>query len=160
VPELERSAIDIATLKTLPVRRFENLKNEEEKARNLEYGGHLLRDVLTVVGDRDRIATAELLKGLRDIGTSPWRSYEGTGLTDISMAALLKLFGVEPKTLRVKPKSEPHSTPKGYYRADMVAGAAASQVPPDVEPDGNPVTTPAWKRQSHRSQISIPAVTP
>lgn len=140
LPELERSAIDIATLKTRPVRIFQNLKDEEEKARKLEYAEHLLRDALTVVGTRDRITTADLVMGLRDIGTSPWRSYEGTGITDISLAAMLKLFGVEPKTIRVKPKSEPNSTAKGYYRADLVAGTAAAQAQPEAEPSRNPVT--------------------
>lgn len=140
IPDLERSAIDIATLKTLPVRRFESLKDEEEKARKLEYAEHLLRDVLSVIGERDKITTAELVKGLRDIGTSPWRSYEGSGITDISLASLLKLFGVEPKTIRVKPKGEPNSTAKGYTRADMVAGIGNADVPPTAEEERNPVT--------------------
>ncbi len=140
LPELERSAIDIATLKTIPVRRFERLKDEEERARKLEYAEHLLRDALTVLGERDRITTADMVKGLRDIGTSPWRSYEGTGITDISLAAMLKLFGVEPKTIRVKPKSEPNSTAKGYLRADMVAGGSAAETQPDAKPSRNPVT--------------------
>jgi len=140
LPELERSAIDIATLKTLPVRRFGLLKDEEEKALKLEYAEHLLRDALAVIGDRDRITTADLVKGLRDIGTSPWRTYEGTGITDISLAAMLKLFGIEPKTIRVKPKSEPNSTAKGYRRADMAAGTAAAQAQPDVELSRNPPT--------------------
>jgi hypothetical protein len=140
IHELERSAADIAALKTIPVRRFEHLKDEEEKAQKLEYAERLLRDSLNVVGGCDRIMTADLVRGLRGIGTSPWRSYERTGITDISLAAMLKLFGVEPKTIRVKPKGEPHSTAKGYYRRDMVAGAATAQAQPDVEPERNPVT--------------------
>jgi hypothetical protein len=140
LPELERSAIDIATLKTLPVRRFEHLKDEEEKARKLEYAEHLLRDVLTVIGDRDRITTADLLNGLRDIPTAPWRLYEGPGITDISLAATLKLFGVVPKTIRFKPKSEPNSTAKGYYRADLVAAAKTTQSETDEASERNSVT--------------------
>ncbi len=132
LPELERSAIDIATLKTLPVRRFERLKDEEENALKLEYAEYLLRDALLVVGSRDRITTTDLVRGLRDLATSPWRSYERTGVTDISLAAMLRPFGVEPKTIRVKPKGEAHSTAKGYYRADMVAGTAAAQGQPNV----------------------------
>lgn len=110
--------------------------------RKLEYTERLVRDAHTVVGARDRIASAELVRGLRDIPTSPWRSYEGTGITEISLAAMLKLFGVEPKTIRVKPKGEPHSTVKGYYRKDLVSGTAAAEVQPDVEPSRNPVTQP------------------
>jgi hypothetical protein len=143
--KLGPSAIDIATLKTLPIRRFEHLREAEEKARKLEYGERLLRDALTVVGHRDRITTAELVKGLRDIPTSPWRTYEGEGVTDISLAAMLKLFGVDPRTIRVKPKSEPNSTAKGYYRADLLGGAKAAS--DDSTPEGcrNPVTQPGAK---------------
>ena len=140
VPELERSAIDISTLKTQPVRRFEHLKDEEDKARKLEYAEHLLRDVIAVVGEHDRITTVELVKGLRNIGTSPWRSYEGAGITDISLAAMLKLFGAEPKTLRIKPKSEPNSTAKGYHRRDLLQASGASDAASDEERARNPVT--------------------
>jgi hypothetical protein len=132
IPELSKSAIDIATFKTRPIRRLGDLRDEEQKLRKLEYTERLLRDALAVVGSRDRIASAELIKGLREIATSPWRSYEGAGITDISLAAMLKLFGVEPKTIRLKPKGEPHSTAKGYYRTDMVAGAERSGFQPPV----------------------------
>ena len=116
IHDLERSAADIAALKTKPVRRFEHLKAEEERVQKLEFSEWLLRDSLLVVGERDRITSAELVRGLREIPTSPWRSYEGTGVTEISLASMLKLFEVEPKTIRFKPKSEPNSTAKGYFR--------------------------------------------
>jgi hypothetical protein len=142
IPELSKSAIDIATFKTRPIRRIGDLRDEEEKMRRLEYTERLVRDALTLIGERDRITTTELVKSLRDIPTAPWRSYEGAGITDISLAAMLKLFGVEPKTIRVKPKGEPHSTAKGYLRAEMAAGTSASLAQPDVEPERNPVTQP------------------
>ena len=78
IPELSKSAIDIATFKTRPIRRLGDLRGEEEKMRRLEYTERLVRDALTVVGARDRIASSDLVRGLRDIPTSPWRSYEGT----------------------------------------------------------------------------------
>ena len=142
IHDLERSAADIAALKTIPIRRFEHLKDEEARTKKQEYAERLLCDSLAVIGERDRIATADLLKGLRDIDTSPWRSYEGTGITDISLAAMLGLFGVEPKTIRFKPKGQSHSTAKGYYRKDLEVGTAAAQSQPDVEPSRNPVTQP------------------
>jgi hypothetical protein len=40
---------------------------------------------------------------------------------------MLGLFGVEPKTIRFKPKGELHSTAKGYYRKEMVAATSAAQ---------------------------------
>jgi hypothetical protein len=140
IPELERSAIDISTLKTLPIRRFDSLKDEEEKLKKLEYAEQALRDAIRVIADHDRISTVELLEGLRALGTSPWRSYEGSGLTDMSLASLVKLFGVEPKTIRVKPKGEPKSTAKGYYRAHLLAGAKQAGVNLPPQKTSNPVT--------------------
>ena len=116
VHDLERSAADISALKTKPVRRFEHLKAEEERAQKLEFSEWLLRDSLLVMRERDRITSAELVRGLREIPTSPWRSFEGPGITEISLASMLKLFEVEPKTIRFKPKGQPNSTAKGYFR--------------------------------------------
>jgi len=139
IHELERSAADIAALKTKPVRRFEQLKAEEERIQKLEYTERLLRDSLAVMGERDRITSADLVRGLRDIPTSPWRSYEGTGITDISLAAMLKLFDVEPKTIRFRPKTEPNSTAKGYYREPLDRALRKNQAEPE-DAGRNPVT--------------------
>lgn len=138
VPELKRSAADIAALKTMPLRRIENLKDEEERSKKLEYAEWLLRDSLAVIGGRDRIASAELVRGLREIPTSPWRTYEGAGINEISLASMLKLFGAEPKTIRFKPKSQPNSTAKGYLRESLDKAMKATQAGADVV--CNPVT--------------------
>lgn len=139
IHDLERSAADIAALKTIPIRRFERLKSEEERVQKLEYAERLLRDSLVVTGERDRIASVGLVRGLREIPTSPWRTYEGEGINDISLASMLKLFGVEPKTIRFKPKSEPNSTAKGYLRTQL--DAATMEVRNgNEEPSRNPVT--------------------
>lgn len=127
IPELSKSAIDIATFKTRPIRRLGDLHDEEQKLRKLEYTVRLVRDALTVVGARDRISSAELVRGLRDIPTSPWRSYEGAGISEISLASMLKLLRVEPRTIRFKPKSESNSTAKGYLRAHLAAAASATE---------------------------------
>jgi hypothetical protein len=134
IEELERCAADIAALKTSPIRRFELLKSEEENARKLEYAERLLSDALTVIGERDRITTTDLLAGLRAIHTAPWRSYERSGLTETSLAALLDLFHIGPKTIRIKPKSKPRSTAKGYFRADLARLGPDPKVS-EVEPD-------------------------
>ena len=114
-----------------------------------------------VIGGRDRIASGRLVRGLREIPTSPWRTYEGTGITEISLASMLKLFGVEPKTIRFKPKSEPNSTAKGYYRADLAA-AAASVLGEEVAPSRNPETqcnTDGSKKAAATLRI-LPSPTP
>jgi hypothetical protein len=130
ISDLERSAADIAALKTKPVRRFEHLKAEEDRTTKLEYAEHLLRDCLEVIEERDRITSADLVEGLREIPTSPWRSYEGPGINEISLASMLKLFNVEPKTIRIKPKSEPNSTAKGYLREPLHKALKDNQAEP------------------------------
>jgi hypothetical protein len=140
IHDLERSAADIAALKTKPVRRFEHLKVEEERIQKLEFSEWLLRDSLLVIGERERIASAELVRGLREIPTSPWRLYEGTGITEISLASMLKLFDVEPKTIRFKPKSEPNSTAKGYYREPLYKALKEIQTEPEDAAERNLVT--------------------
>jgi hypothetical protein len=140
IHELERSAADISALKTMPVRRFEHLKVEEERVQKLEYAERLLRDSLMVIGERDRITSVELVRGLREIPTSPWRTYEGTGITEISLASMLKLFEVEPKTIRFKPKSQPNSTAKGYRRESLDKALKATQGEPEDAVERNPVT--------------------
>jgi hypothetical protein len=127
IPDLERSAADIAALKTVPARPFESLAQEENESEEMEYAEKLLADAIVAMGGNEKMATAELARRLRDLPTSPWRTYRGRGITpDISgaetMASLLKRFGVEPKTIRVRPKGEPKSTVKGYTLRDLVAG--------------------------------------
>jgi hypothetical protein len=139
VSELTRSAADIAMLKSLPIRRFDSLKAEEDNAEKLAFGEHLLRDVIAVIGGRDKIATAELMQGLRDIDSSPWRAYEVSGITEISLATLLRPFNVVPNTIRIGKKGTPHSTAKGYNRADFTS-AAATVLGEEAAPSRNPVT--------------------
>ena len=148
IPELERSAIDIATLKTLPIRRFDALAEEEKKSEEMEYGERLVTDAISVMEGHERMATSELVQGLRALHTSPWRTYRGSGITDdasgaMLLASLLKHFGVEPKTIRVRPKGEPNSTAKGYTRADLIAGAERGRVPLGDGKGRNPVTSAA-----------------
>ena len=148
IPELERSAIDIATLKTLPIRRFDALAEEEKRSEEMEYGERLVTDAISVMDGHERMATSELVQGLRALHTSPWRTYRGSGITDdasgaMLLASLLKHFGVEPKTIRVRPKGEPNSTAKGYTRADLIAGAERGRVPLGDGKGRNPVTSAA-----------------
>lgn len=107
---------------------------------NCGYAERLLRDCLAVVGECDRITSAELVRGLREIPTSPWRSYEGMGITEISLASMLKLFDVEPKTIRVKPKGEPNSTAKGYRSEPLRKAVQENQTEPEDTTRRNPVT--------------------
>ena len=148
IPELDRSAADIAALKTVPVRPFECLAQEEKESEETEYAERLLVDAISVMTGTDRMATGELARRLRELPTSPWRTYRGSGIAaDASgamvMASLLKRFGVEPRTIRMRPKSELNSTAKGYRLADLIAGAGRAGVPLGGGKGRNPVTSAA-----------------
>ncbi|PSH02788.1 MAG: hypothetical protein CXZ00_15675 [Acidobacteria bacterium] len=121
IEELTRAAVDIATAKTANARKFTELAAQEKVAEEQEYSERLLFDIVSVIGDRKHITTAELIPLLREIPTSPWRKFRGAGLKDgidgaMDIAALLSRFGVSPKTLRIAPKGEKNSTAKGYDR--------------------------------------------
>ena len=51
---------------------------------------------------------------------------------------MLKLFGVEPKTIRFKSKSQPNSTAKGYHQEPLYK--ALKQIQVESEDARNPVT--------------------
>jgi hypothetical protein len=148
IPELERSAADIAALKTIPVRTFESLAQEEKESEETEYAERLLAHAVSVTGGTEKVATGELARRLRELPTSPWRTYRGSGIADdasgaMVMASLLKRFGVEPRTIRVRPKGEPSSTAKGYRLADLVAAAEWAGLPLAGGKGRNPVTLAA-----------------
>jgi hypothetical protein len=148
MPELERSAADIAALKTVPARPFESLAQEEKEAEEMEYAERLLADAIVAMGGNEKMATGELARRLRDLPTSPWRTFRGNGITPdasgaMTMASLLRRFGVEPKTIRLKAKGEPNSTAKGYVLADLIAAAERAGLLSYGEPGRNPVTPEA-----------------
>ena len=155
IPELERSAIDIATLKTLPIRHIGALAEEEKKSEEMEYAERLLADVILIMEGCEKMATSELIQRLRARPTSPWRTYRGSGITDdasgaVLLASLLKHFGVGPRTIRVKPKGEPNSTVKGYTRADLIAGAERAGVVLGGEEGRNSVTPAPMAAEGER----------
>jgi hypothetical protein len=160
IPELERSAIDIATLKTAPARPFGSLVQEEKEAEETEYAEWLLTDAISVMVGHERMATSELVRRLRELPTSPWRAYRGGGITDdasgaMLLASLLKRFGVGPKTIRVRPKGELESTAKGYSWADLIAASERAGVP--LGGTGrNPVTPAAMAIEAARGLSEPP----
>ncbi|MBO0710385.1 MAG: DUF3631 domain-containing protein [Acetobacteraceae bacterium] len=73
----------------------------------------LLRDVRTVIGERDRITSEELVAGLVAMEERPWSEFNGgKPITKSRLARLLGRFPVTSATIRVGER-----TAKGYYRA-------------------------------------------
>jgi hypothetical protein len=78
-------------------------------------GVQLLGDVRAVFNGEDRLASAELVRRLNEIETSPWGGWNrGLGLDARGLALLVKGYGIKPASHRIGDK-----TPKGYLRADF-----------------------------------------
>jgi hypothetical protein len=137
--ELTRVAVDISTAKTAEARKYTDLPQHEDAAQQVEYGERALLDVIHVIENRRRksISTAEVIPALRELPTAPWRAFRGEGLKpniegSMMLASLLEPFGVRPRTIRLRPKSQgPNgSTAKGYVLGDLREAAQKTGVFP------------------------------
>lgn len=60
-----------------------------------------IREVMEGMGSPERILSAELVDALNAIEDAPWRERGEDGLTQNTMAWLLRDYGIAPKTIRV-----------------------------------------------------------
>ena len=74
----------------------------------------LLRDVRTVLGNRERISTEQLLDGLISLPESPWGDLRGKQLDPRGLARRLSRYGVKPHLLRLGDQ-----VLRGYLAADL-----------------------------------------
>lgn len=86
----------------------------EAKEKPPSLGVQLLADLKLVFGDREAMATADLLTALHSLTESPWADLRGVPLTDRGLAQRLRPYGTRPTTLRIG-----DTTPKGYRRSDL-----------------------------------------
>lgn len=117
VEELKRVAVDMATEKTAPKRRYVNLleSGAEADADDTEYSRKLLRDMGAIYRRGEKgLFTRDVLPRLYELTVAPWRKYRGAGLTDINLADMLSRFGLAPKLLKIKGVAA-----RGYKRADV-----------------------------------------
>lgn len=119
VEELKRVAVDMATEKTAPRRRYIDLKDEAEAAADDKtFSERLLRDLASIFKPGERaVHTQEALTRLHDLTTGPWRKFRGVGLTAIDMSNLLGRFsGVVPVLIRLGGKKKGAKVARGYHR--------------------------------------------
>jgi hypothetical protein len=138
--ELIRVAVDISTAKTAEAKKFTDIPQHEAAAQQIEFGERVLRDLIHVMESRRRksISTADAVPALRDLPTGPWRAFRGEGLKpniegSMLLASLLEPFGVRPRTIRLRPKSQggaSGSTAKGYVLCDLQEAAEKTGVFP------------------------------
>lgn len=91
-------------------------------ARHMVGGGiedssaiELLRDVRTLLSNREKISSEDLVVDLNSLRERSWPDWnKGKGITQRQVAKLLRGFAIHPKTIRVEDK-----TPKGYETKDF-----------------------------------------
>ena len=81
----------------------------------------LIRDVCKVLHDGEvAVFSRVLVDRLRQIDVAPWRSYQRTGLTELTLAQLLGAWGLESKTVRVG-SGRKAPTSRGYKVSELRA---------------------------------------
>lgn len=96
--------------------------------RSGSLGIRLLSDIRVVFGNREQMATADILDGLLAIDEAPWGDLHGRPIDVRGLARRLKPYGIAPKVVRVGDK-----TPRGYVREDL-ADAWNRYLSPDSSP--------------------------
>ena len=119
VAALRRIAVDLSTEKTADARDYSELQDAgaEDQARDDEYAGRLLKDLLVTMNGEDHVYTADALNRLRALDTAPWRKYRGDeGLTAMMMASLLSRHGVATRAIQRRKLGK---VARGYRRVDV-----------------------------------------
>jgi hypothetical protein len=98
--ELTAASVDISSLRGVERRMDSVVEDEAEKERS--YAVRLLTDVRAVLKPGEAaVPSRELVERLRLLPTGPWRSYQRSGLSEITLAQLLGAFGLESKDRRI-----------------------------------------------------------
>jgi uncharacterized protein DUF3631 len=99
-----------------------------------DVGVELLTDIRNVFDERavDRIASADLVAALLDIEEAPWSEFRGPlgtqqprRLSTAMLAALLRPFGIGPRTIWPARRDASSRSRKGYFRTQFERGWAA-----------------------------------
>lgn len=117
--ELTAASVDLSSLRGID-RRCDALV-EDEAAKERSYAVRLLQDAKAVAKQGETfIPSRELVERLRALPTGPWRTYQRSGLTEITLAQLLSAFGIDPRVARLG-KGRKSATARGYRVADLNA---------------------------------------
>lgn len=125
--EIVRAAVDLGADKKAPARRYVDSAEAETAIENDQYSAQALRDMADVFRrtGQTRLFTEDVLQGMRDIPTAPWRRFRGEGLTAQVLSNLVSRFGVKPKLVRAPRRGKSVDVAKrGYQLANVKKGLA------------------------------------
>ena len=120
VQDLSKIAADLAAYRTRAPRLAKDLNDENKRAKDFQYGRDLIRDMLIVMGDDQKIFTSDVIESLRKLPTGPWRGFRSAeGIQNdrsgcMLLADLLEPFDVRPKTIWIGKEAG-----KGYERKQL-----------------------------------------
>lgn len=84
------------------------------KAGSPSLGVRLLTDLKQVFGNKDAMATADIIEALTKMDEAPWADLKGKPIDARRLGNYLKQYGVSSKNVRLGER-----TPKGYTAADL-----------------------------------------
>ncbi|GAA2377272.1 hypothetical protein Cme02nite_20900 [Catellatospora methionotrophica] len=136
------------------------LTGEAEKNAIASDRVRLLTDCRTAFGTDEALPTGMLIDRLKADQEAPWARHDGTGLTPIKLAGLLREYDIRSDTIRFE---QPIGQAKGYRAGDFwdswnrycpptsanTAAAAIGDVPTDVP----------WYGSSRTTQDPVPPLT-
>lgn len=118
---LERAASDLVGLKSEKLRSYSSVEDEAEAATSM-IGELAMRDLRAVLKDGEaNITSVEAVRRMKELGQSPWRTFKGSGLTDVQLAALVKPFGVGTKSIWIGKGRKGRTSAKGYSADNIKA---------------------------------------
>lgn len=119
IDELASASVDIASLRG--IERRMDVKVEDEAARERSYAVRLVADCKAVIVPGETfIPSAHLVDRLRAMPTAPWRTYQRTGLNEITLAQLLGAFAIHSDVGQLG-KGKARKQFKGYKAKDILA---------------------------------------
>lgn len=118
---LQIASVDLGLLKTLPAKVWHSAQDETD-AEERDAAERVIKDLASVVLPGETfIPSADAVTRLRGIAVAPWRAWRGHGLNEITLAALLSRYGVQPVVGRVGKGRKDSKTVRGYRVRDVQA---------------------------------------
>lgn len=111
---LRVASVDLGLLKTLPPKVWHSAQDEQD-AEERDAAERVLADLLKVLQEGETfIASAVAVERLRGIDVAPWRAWRGNGINEITLAALLARYGVQPEVGQIGKGRKGRVQARGY----------------------------------------------
>lgn len=119
--ELKRVCVDMSALKTAVKNDYRTLDMFEKQSEQMEYAELAVADLYRIIDGAKAIASADAIDKMRDLDTSPWRTFRGKGIDQYALADLLSGLSIPSVNIRFPRKDGQPGTQvlKGYRKIDV-----------------------------------------